>query len=355
MKRQGGIALITAIFVVALASIAAVAMFEASNIAVHRSANLVQSEAELWYGTGIESWVKGILIKDAKLNSKTVGFNGLWAQPVDFLPIDGGGIRGHIEDLQGRFNLNNIGVGQFNSSNNAAATGAMVYIQQFDRLLDNLPNFDASKYHGIGYAIRDWIDADDQRAGSDGAEDQDYLSQDPPYRAANQPMRSVSELMLVRGMTKELYAALLPYVTALPVAPATPTSAAAAAAAAAAGGGTGTITPINVNTAPEPVLLSLAPNITNKAAVEKFIAARKLQPISSTADLNAGGEYGFIPSPTSNGNNSAIVPVQTGVTSNYFELQAEVFIGSGRLALYSVIYRPGSGTPVVLAHSTNTE
>lgn len=351
MKRQGGIALITAIFVVALASIAAVAMFEASNIAVHRSANLVQSEAELWYGTGIESWVKGILIQDAKLNSQTVGFNGLWAQPVDFLPIDGGGIRGHIEDLQGRFNLNNIGVGQLNTSNGAAATGPAIYIAQLDRLIENLPNFDGSKYHGIGYAIRDWIDADDQRSGSEGAEDQDYLSQDPPYRTANQQMRSVSELMLVRGMTKELYAALLPYVTALPVAPATPTS----AAAAAAGGGTGTLTSININTAPEPVLMSLAPNITNKALVEKFIAVRKLQPVTDKNMISSGGEFGFLPSATNNGNTGFIGTVQTDVKSNYFELQAEVFIGSGRLALYSVIYRPGSGTPVVLAHSTNTE
>lgn len=346
LRKQGGVALITAIFVVALASIAAVAMFEASNVAVHRSANLVQSEAELWYATGVESWVKGILIQDAKLNKDTVGFNGIWAQPVDFLPIDGGGIRGHIEDLQGRFNLNNLGVGQLNTSNGAAATGPMIYIQQFDRLLDNLPNFDASKYHGLGYAIRDWIDADDQRSGTDGAEDQDYLSQDPPYRAANQPMRSISELMLVKGMTKELYAALRPYVAALPVTTGgggnTPTS-------------TGTITKINVNTAPEPVLLSLAPNITSTANVKKFIAARKLQPIKNTGELSTG-EFAFIPSPTNNGGGATVIgTVATDVTSNYFELQAEVFIGSGRLALYSVIYRPGSGTPVVLAHSTNTE
>jgi len=346
LRKQGGIALVTAIFVVALASIAAVAMFEAANIAVHRSANLVQSEAELWYATGVESWVKGILIQDAKLNKNTVGFNGLWAQPVDFLPIDGGGIRGHMEDLQGRFNLNNLGVGQLNTGNNAAATGPMIYIQQLDRLLDNLPNFDASKYHGLGYAIRDWIDADDQRSGTDGAEDQDYLSQDPPYRAANQPMRSVSELMLVKGMTKELYAALQPYVTALPV-PVTTTVTNPLA-------GTGTITPININTAPEPVLLSLAPNITNKANVEKFIAARKLQPISNVSEISTG-DFAFIPAQGSSGSTGTIGTVSTGVTSNYFELQAEVFIGSGRLALYSVIYRPGSGTPVVLAHTTNTE
>ncbi len=262
MKRQRGIALITAIFVVALASIAAVGMFEAANISVHRSANLVQSEAELWYATGVESWVKGILIQDAKLNKQTVGFNGMWAQPVDFLPIDGGGIRGHIVDLQGRFNLNNLGVGTLNTNagSGTVATGAMLYIQQFDRLLDNLPNFNGSKYHGMGYAIRDWIDADDQRSGTNGAEDQDYLSQDPPYRAANQPFRSVSELMLVKGMTKELYTALRPYVAALPIhysritVPINPANTANRCWRHRA-----TVTPINVNTAPEPVLLSPGP------------------------------------------------------------------------------------------------
>ncbi len=358
MKRQRGIALITAIFVVALASIAAVGMFEAANISVHRSANLVQSEAELWYATGVESWVKGILIQDAKLNNKAVGFNGLWAQPVDFLPIDGGGIRGHIVDLQGRFNLNNIGVGVLNTNANpgTAATGPMIYIEQFDRLLDNLPNFDASKYHGMGYAIRDWIDADDQRSGTNGAEDQDYLSQDPPYRAANQPFRSVSELMLVKGMTKELYAALQPYVAALPTS--APGSIPVNPPTAATLGGTATW--INVNTAPEPVLLSLAPNITNKAAVERFIAIRKTQPITNPGDLNVGSgsssgssssEIAFIP-PLTGTTNAGTVPIN--VLSNYFELQAEVFIGSGRLALYSVFYR-ANGTPVVLAHSTNTE
>jgi general secretion pathway protein K len=233
----------------------------------------------------------------------------------------------------------------------------MIYIEQFDRLLDNLPNFDASKYHGMGYAIRDWIDADDQRSGTNGAEDQDYLSQDPPYRAANQPFRSVSELMLVKGMTKELYAALQPYVAALPttppgsVVPANPTNPANLG---------GNVTPINVNTAPEPVLLSLAPNITNKAAVERFIAIRKTQPITNPGDLNVGSgsssgssssEIAFIPPSTGTTNTGTVL---IAVLSNYFELQAEVFIGSGRLALYSVFYR-ANGTPVVLAHSTNTE
>jgi general secretion pathway protein K len=322
-RRQQGIALVTAIFVVALASIAAVAMFEAANVAVHRSANLVQSEAEWWYADGVESWVKGILVQDAKLN-KTDGFSDIWAKPVDFLPIDGGGIRGRVEDLQGRFNLNNIGVGQLNTGNQAQPTGALLYVQQFDRLLDSLPNFDASKYHGLGYAIRDWIDSDDQRS-QDGAEDSDYLSLDPPYRAANQPMHSPSELLLVKGVTKELYAALEPYITALPV--------------------SSGVTPININTAPEPVLLSLATNI-DKSAVERFMAARKLESFSDAGAAKTGA-LAFLPP------NAPAVALDT--KSQFFELQAEVYIGSGRLALYSVFYRQSGATPVVIAHSTNTE
>jgi general secretion pathway protein K len=352
MKRQAGIALITAIFVVAIASIAAVAMFEAANVSLHRGANLVQSEAELWYASGIESWVKGVLIEDAKVNgTQTVGLNGLWAQSVDFLPIDGGAIRGHMEDLQGRFNLNNLFVGQINNGTGAAAVGPLVYIEQLDRLLDNLPDFDGSKYHGLGYAIRDWVDADDQRSGTLGAEDQDYLSQDPPYRAANQPMSSVSELMLVKGMTKELYQALLPYVTVLPVTTAVSGVNGSSTATNPLLPG-GTVTQINVNTAPVPVLMSLAPNI-NGAAVQKFVAARKSQPATSTSTISTG-DLAFLPPQTNNGG-TGVQPVGMGVNSSYFGLHAEVVIGSGRLTLYSVIYRPGTGTPVVLAHSTNSE
>ncbi|HWY25399.1 MAG TPA: type II secretion system minor pseudopilin GspK, partial [Nevskia sp.] len=276
--------------------------------------------------SGIESWVKGILMADAKITSgSVVGLNGIWAKPVDFLPIDGGGIRGHIDDLQGRFNLNNLAVPSPGTPGATGSESPTSYTVQFERLLDNLPDFDASKYHGISAAIRDWVDADDERSGTDGAEDQDYQSQDPPYRAANQGMHSVSELLLVRGMTKELYAALQPYVTVLPV--------------------TGTGTAININTAPAPVLASLSGNIDLRE-LKQFLEQRKTQPLTSTGD--------FIKMLGTTPPNQPAVP-PTDVKSSYFGLQAEVFVGSGRLALYSVIQRSGGGTPVILAHSTNTQ
>jgi general secretion pathway protein K len=324
MKTERGMALLTAIFVVMLATIAAVAMVDAANFAVHRSANLLQSEAQWWYAEGIEAWVKGILAKSGNNQSRTDGLGDAWAQPVDFLPIDGGAVRGRIEDLQGRFNLNNLGAPLSVAPNGQAPTGAALYMEQFERLLDNLPDFDGSKYHGLSYAIRDWIDADDQRSGTGGAEDSDYLALDPPYRAANQPMKSVSELLMIKGMTPELFAALQPYVTVLPA----------------------TGTPINVNTAAEPLLLSLSTQI-DRSVVDKFVASRKATPLSDISALHGTGEFAFLP--------ASVPATALSVNTHYFELQAQIFIGSGRLALYSVIYRPDSGSPIVLAHSTNTD
>src|SRR3990167_5034479 len=44
-----------------------------------------------------------------------------------------------------------------------------------------------------------------------------YLSATPPYRAANGPLRSWSELLLIRGVTKEILRRLTPYATIFPI------------------------------------------------------------------------------------------------------------------------------------------
>jgi len=318
-SRQHGIALITAIFVVALATIAAVAMFESSNMAVRRATNLVESESALWYAIGVESWVKGILKQDAKNNS-TDSYADLWAQPVEFLPIDNGNLRGRVEDLQGRFNLNNLATPD--------VVQLKVHLAQFQLLLDAIGGDDAVKATGLGSAIRDWVDADSERIDLNGAEDNEYQSLDPPYRAGNRPMQSVSELLQLRGMTPALYAALKPYVAALP-----------------------TIgTKININTAPPQVLAALSKTV-DRAAMAKFVEARLKAPAKTAQEVLNGGANSFI-----GADNDLKPETQVDVHSRYFGLQAEVFIGSGRVSLYSVYLRPeGGADPVVIAHSTDAD
>ncbi len=328
---QRGIALLTALFIVALATIAAVALVSSSSIALRRTENLIDSERAWWYADGAESWVKSILVEDTKSkkgNPPPDSLGDAWAQPIDFLPIDQGGIRGRVIDLQGLFNLNNLGV-----TNQAQLANVT---QQFQRLLENIKGIDSFTAAGLGEAIHDWIDADDDRIGANGAEDGDYLSLDPPYRAANQPFRSVSELMAVRGMTADLYTKLLPNICAIPL----------------AGKATApTPTPININTAPLPVLMSLSATL-DAQKVQAFTEDRIKNPATDTTIIQNWGQT-----------SGAVAPKDVTVSSQYFELQAEVVVGSARVALYSVFLRPpGSGgtngppvVPVVIAHSTDTE
>ena len=72
-----------------------------------------------------------------------------------------------------------------------------------ERLFQNL-GMSFSTAHHLVAAIEDWRDADsDTRL--DGAEDSYYTMLPQPYHAANQDFRSVEELLLVRGVTPDLF------------------------------------------------------------------------------------------------------------------------------------------------------
>jgi general secretion pathway protein K len=57
---------------------------------------------------------------------------------------------------------------------------------------------------GLADVILDWLDEDDDPR-SPGAETDDYASLDVPYRAKNAPMDSVEELLLLAGVTPDVY------------------------------------------------------------------------------------------------------------------------------------------------------
>lgn len=131
-----------------------------------------------------------------------------------------------------------------------------LWVMRFSLLLKHL-DIEAP----VTQAILDWLDADAEVRFPNGAEDAYYLKLDHPYRAANRPFSDVSELLLVRGVTPEVYARLLPFVTVLPAE-----------------------TAININTAPAEVLMSLAPGIDRRTA-DLIITTRDVQPFRSTEAL----------------------------------------------------------------------
>ena len=300
---QRGVALITALFIASLAVIAGIAMFSATNMALHRTSNLNDSEAEYWYADGVESWLVMMLEEDARSHDVD-SLADPWARPVQFLPIERGSLNGKIEDLQGRFNLNNLG-----------ALNPQPYINQFERLVAGLQLSGQSSAVDIAYAVRDWIDSDSIPATQGGAEDDYYIGLTPAYRTAARLMVTPSELLSVKGVTPALYSAIEPYIAALPT----------------------TSSKINLNTAPLLVLESLFDSGTKMDAA--FIETRLQSPVRSVQEaVNAG----IFPKDTD-------LSQLADVSSQYFLLRTTVSIGKGQTEMFSVIYRPrGAAARVIL-------
>src|ERR1700751_3623177 len=108
-----------------------------------------------------------------------------------------------LEDLQGRFNLNNL-VKQDGTPDPVAVTA-------FQQLLGAV----GLEPKWAGYMV-DWIDRDIVPSVPAGAEDSVYLGQSPPYRTPNRYITSASELLALPGFGRDRYLKLAPYVTALP-------------------------------------------------------------------------------------------------------------------------------------------
>lgn len=305
--QQRGVALLTAMLILAIVAVAGSAMLTRMNFAVHRSGNLWHDQQAWWYAVGVEQWIASILKRDFEHNDIDT-LQDPWAKNVGLLPIEGGSITGQVIDLQSRFNINNL-----------AAAHAEQARQQFERLLQLVSDIDPLSARMLTQSIHDWLDPNSRPTRPYGAEDNFYLRLEPSYRTANQLMASPSELRAVRGMSAELYRALKPYITALPE----PTA-------------------INVNTASPVILASLAKGIdlaTAKALVEK----RQENPWNDVME--------FLQEPALAGLGKALQPDNLTVSSSYFMASGTVSLGRAQLDFYSILVRGKNGITHVLRHS----
>ena len=84
--RQRGVALITALLVVSLASIAAVAVATAGFQALSRTQLLLDSERAWWYAQGMEAWAVSILQREGA-QTEIDHLGEVWARQVPPLPL----------------------------------------------------------------------------------------------------------------------------------------------------------------------------------------------------------------------------------------------------------------------------
>lgn len=308
--RQHGIALITVLLVVAITTILAVGMIRAQHLALERAGGLFNQDQAWLYTQGAEDFVRDLLRRDQeddKRSNRQVDHPGeAWAQPFPPFPVDGGMINARVIDLQGRFNLNRI---WHDNAPDATATAI------FQRLLKNL-----DLPQTLAPALTDWLDADNDPTGPDGAEDDYYSRLDTPYRAANRALTDVSELRLVKGFTPDVVERLRPYVCALPA-----------------------TALLNVNTA-DPVLLAALVDGMSTRSAQEVASQRPAKGYASVDDFLGSSVFNNMDAGQKSALRSAL-----DVRTRYFQLIADADIGGRHSVLYAVIARGDSGTLQVIA------
>lgn len=308
VKRQHGVAIITALLIVTIAATVSITISTQLQLDVRRTSNLIALDQADFYLLEAEEWSQRILLDD-KQNSTIDALDENWAIEIPPLPVDGGSIQGKLTDLQACLNVNTLVNG--NALN-------PVVEERLTRLFNNL-----GISNNLTQAITDWIDSglNDTTTTPNGAEDSHYLNLEKPYRTANTPLQSVSELRLIKGFEdKNTYNAIADYVCAF-----VPNN---------------NDIPINVNTASIEVLRSLSANMT-KSLLDGIIDRQQTDPFN---DLNDFTSFSTVKTIITN-------TAQLSVSSDYFLLKTQAKIGQANKVMYSIIYRDASGETKIISRT----
>ena len=242
-RNQRGVALVLVLLMVSIIVAVTIQLNRSMRAEVYEAANLSDGIRLRYVAQS------GFYAGEALLLIDKNGFDALteeWAK-TEMLALrseglfDNGSFRLLIQDEGGKIPLNKLVNG---SAYNNLVRDLLL------RLLTG-PDFHLSPSQAgeIIDAVKDWIDADDEVTGT-GAEGGYYAGLDRPYAAKNAPLDCIEELLMVKGITGELFYG-------------TRESPGLMMCLSVFGDGK-----ININTAPKPVLRSLSAEMTADAVEE---------------------------------------------------------------------------------------
>ncbi len=300
MKKQKGIALITILVMVALATILAATIAQRQKFMAENTAYLMRQNQSLWYAKSAETFFSELLVEDAENAGDVDYLQENWAKPMPAFPVEDGYVTGQLYDESGKFNLNSL-VDDSGQVNVAAK-------EWFERLLMN-----AGLNAQLSEAVIDWQDADNETLGPMGAEESYYRGLRNAYLPANSKFHAVEELKMVRGFEGEKYLQIAPYVSAITV----------------------TDAKVNINTAPAIVLASLAESLDVKT-VEAVLEQRQqnMEHFSNVDEL-----WSLEPFSQAKNENQTALNALLGVKSSYFQAKIEVMLSERKRQFQTYLLR----------------
>ncbi|MBL4833562.1 MAG: type II secretion system minor pseudopilin GspK [Pseudomonas sp.] len=195
-QRQRGVALLTALLVVALAVTAAVAMALRGQVDIRRTSAVFERDQSRQIALGGEKMVLQFL--ERVDGPDDLPWDTCRSPTLPFM-VDAVRVQVTVENMQCRYNLN-------------ALAGADETEQgYFARLVDQVGTESGAAMPSgaqLALAVTDWMNPE--------SDDPAYRAAEPARVSANRSMLVVSELNSVVGMNSEAWQALAPYVVAYP-------------------------------------------------------------------------------------------------------------------------------------------
>lgn len=124
-----------------------------------------------------------------------------WAQPGEFEPLNDAVMRATITDEYGKINLNALV--DYSTGGRIVRRHLRVALEELFKQRATAGGIDVD-WEALVSSIIDWLDEDDE-IEENGAESEFYEASENPYPCKNGPMDSLEELLLIRGMTPDLY------------------------------------------------------------------------------------------------------------------------------------------------------
>ncbi len=302
-KGQRGVALVTAILMVAIATTLAAKIAWDNQVSMRRTESTLNLEQAKQLAFGAEAVAISVLLDQGK------DFGNYLQDIEEPLTYEAmieeqslGLIQGRLLDAQGRLNINNL------VYNGAVQEDVK---EQFRALL-NFLSIDGA----LVDMMIDWIDSDTVPHGG-GAEDGAYTSLDPPYRTANNYLLDISELRSIGGLDRDTYALLQPHLTAIPP----------------GWCGNSGVAKVNLNFASPEVIAAITGISPDRAA--EMVLRRDEVPWESIEDVGLPQDLG------ENAHN------YISVRTECFALSVTANVGSSTLTMYSLLDRASTTGQIV--------
>ncbi|WHR57835.1 type II secretion system minor pseudopilin GspK [Acinetobacter haemolyticus] len=299
IRSQHGVAILTILVMVALATILAATIAKRQSNSAENTGYLMRQNQSLLYAKSAEAFFAELLIQDNESGKNIDHLQESWAKPMPAFPVEDGYVSGRLVDESGKFNLNNLLKSDGSVDDSAR--------RWFERLLQRV-GLPAE----LSQAVIDWQDSDDEPTGAMGAESNYYQGLEPAYLTPNTKFHSIEELKLVRGFEGKNYDLIKNYISALPE----PTK-------------------VNINTAPALLLASIDPRVDVNTVDQELKAKQaNLTYFSSFDDLWKINAFSGIEE-----QNKTDAAAWLDTKSDYFTALIEVVLSERKRQFTSAIYR----------------